>query len=132
MEEWKPLDIDGYEVSSHGRVRSVRRKAKHSRSSFGYVVRGKILKARQEKRAPGRLIINIRDNENEGKKHTLYIHRIVANCFVDNPSHKDFVVHIDGNVLNNKASNLLWVSKSEMMTQSWKEALKGKKKPKST
>jgi len=43
------------------------------------------------------------------------LHRIVATAFCDNPDPvtKKFVNHKDGNKLNNHATNLEWVTKSE-------------------
>jgi hypothetical protein len=37
---------------------------------------------------------------------TFRIHRLVAELFIDNPSNKLFVNHIDGNKQNNALSNL--------------------------
>lgn len=36
--------------------------------------------------------------------------RLVAQAFVPNPNNLDFVRHIDGNLLNNAAGNLCWIS----------------------
>lgn len=41
------------------------------------------------------------------------IHRLVALLFVPNPYNKPIVHHIDGNCLNNKADNLIWVTDKE-------------------
>jgi hypothetical protein len=43
----------------------------------------------------------------------LRIHILVAKLFVPNPLNKPIVHHIDGNKLNNKASNLMWVTSRE-------------------
>jgi|SRR5690606_18192860 len=42
-----------------------------------------------------------------------YIHRLVAETFIDNPDNKAEVNHRDGNTLNNKSNNLEWVTRSE-------------------
>lgn len=42
-----------------------------------------------------------------------YVHRIVANCFVDNPNGYSEVNHIDGNKQNNSATNLEWCTRRE-------------------
>lgn len=46
------------------------------------------------------------------QKHFL-IHRLIAEHFIPNPNNLLFVNHIDGNKLNNKLSNLEWVTSSE-------------------
>lgn len=37
-----------------------------------------------------------------------YVHDLVATSFVPNPEGKKYVIHKDGNKLNNHASNLAW------------------------
>jgi hypothetical protein len=52
-------------------------------------------------------------------KKVFSVHRLVAQCFVPNPENKPFVNHIDGNRLNNNASNLEWVDLSENVLHSY-------------
>ena len=42
----------------------------------------------------------------------MYIHRLVALHYVDNPNNYEYVNHIDGNKLNNHYTNLEWCTKS--------------------
>ena len=48
------------------------------------------------------------------KKHkTFFVHKLVAECFCDNPLNEKIVNHKDGNKLNNYYTNLEWVNKSQ-------------------
>ena len=50
-------------------------------------------------------------------------HRIIASIFCEREIGKDFVNHIDGDKLNNSASNLEWVTRSENTRHSFKNGL---------
>ena len=58
----------------------------------------------------GYLKIDLRINN---KKQTFSIHRLVAECYLDNPDNIPMVEHIDDNKLNNHVSNLEWVTDRE-------------------
>ena len=91
------VEIEGfekYEVSNLGRVRNIKS--------------GRILKPHL--------------NHNGYLKHHLYkhnklkelfLHRIIAIAFIDNPEEKPQVNHIDENKLNNDLSNLEWCTERE-------------------
>ena len=49
----------------------------------------------------------------DGSKKRIYAHRLVATAYIDNPSHKKEINHIDGNKLNNCVDNLEWVTAAE-------------------
>ena len=50
---------------------------------------------------------------NFGIKYTIYVHRLVAETYIDNPLNKPCIDHIDGNPFNNHVDNLRWVTHSE-------------------
>lgn len=94
-ELWKPVaDFeDRYEVSNLGRVISL----------DGYH-KGRVLIGAKD---PRYLRITLSRSPTRVSAH---IHVIVATAFVPNPNALPQVNHIDGNKLNNVASNLEWVS----------------------
>ena len=49
------------------------------------------------------------------KKVKRFIHKLVAEAFLENPNHYNHVLHKDGNKLNNAADNLMWCSRSEYL-----------------
>ena len=55
------------------------------------------------------------------KTKRFQVHRLVATHFIDNPTNKPFVNHIDNDGLNNKVTNLEWVTHSENMIHAQKQ-----------
>lgn len=64
-----------------------------------------------------------------GKNKGLYIHRLVASAFVNNPLSKPEVNHIDGDKENNHFSNLEWVTKKENAAHAIKSGLRSASAP---
>ena len=94
--EWR--EINGYEnlywVNQFGEVKNRK---------------GKILK--QTLNTSGYVYTRLCKGKRQYKWH--FIHRLVAGAFLENPENKPDVNHKDGDKLNNKVSNLEWVTKRE-------------------
>lgn len=92
--EWSHIPGTKYSVSSDGRVRN---------DSTGAVLS-------QTANTNGYMRVFLCC---EGKQRTAYVHRLVAEAFIENPLHKVEVNHIDGDKTNNSADNLEWCTHSE-------------------
>lgn len=112
MEEWRRIsNYPKYEISSHGRVRSLYNT--HQR----LMEVPKILSIKTD-RVGYNFIHLINDN---GRK-PLRIHRLVAAAFLPNPNNFPEVNHKDEDKSNNKIDNLEWCTKYTNMHHSkiWK------------
>lgn len=98
MEEWKPIkNFEMYLVSNFGRVRSTHK--------------GKDFILKQINHFKGYKIVFLYGTDFKNKK--CFIHRLVAEAFIENPENKPFVNHIDCNKQNNNLSNLEWMTEAE-------------------
>ena len=99
---WKPL-LDNYDISSDGEIysRKYKRLLSPWLSGKGYV-----------KIDLGR---NVRD----------YIHRLVAETFIDNPENKPTVNHKNHNKLDNRVENLEWMTYKEQTADDIRLGLRG-------
>lgn len=89
-----------YEIDRNGNVYSIVND-QHRRK--------RCLKQYQNER--GYMKVNLYDENGKCKKK--YVHRLVAETFIDNPDNKPNVNHIDCDVKNNSVKNLEWCTQSE-------------------
>ena len=101
-DEWRDIaGSDGlYQVSRHGDVRSVGRMVVSDKIKMfvdGCNIVGDCINGR-------RRVSLVIDGNNE----RCHVDTLVANAYVENPNNLPIVVHLDGDISNNEASNLAW------------------------
>ena len=109
VEQWKAIkDYEGlYEVSDLGRVRSLDRKVIHSNGREHFCT-GTIIKGRLDKN--GRYLVDLHKN---GKSKTTRRYVLVAEAFIGPRPEGYDVCHIDGDLSNNKLSNLKYDTRTQ-------------------
>lgn len=126
-EEWK--DIKGYEglyqVSNLGRIYRLPYKIPTGKIKEGYEVNQR-LRGKQN-----RLYYSVKLRRN-GAGVEYYVHRLVANEFVENekPDKFDQVHHINNDKLDNRAENLQWVNNQLNIQDSFKTTNRMENTPK--
>lgn len=102
MEEWKTIeDYPNYMVSNMGRVKSLN----YHRTGVERILK-------DDKKRNGYLYVVLSKN---GKNKKYYIHRLVAQAFLDNPNNFLEVNHIDEDKTNNKIENIEYCDRSYNM-----------------
>lgn len=111
VEQWKPVNgYEGiYEVSSHGRVRSLDRTVTHSNGQV-HRLKGKAL--RMTLNHYGYPFVDLR---NQGKRRVRTVHSLVAEAFIGTRPEGMEICHNDGNPTNNHAENLRYGTRSDNM-----------------
>ncbi len=125
VEIWRPIkDHDGYDVSSHGRVRSwrvVKRLGNRlgSRSSRREIPR--ILKSYVSKE--GYVVIGVGGTTNGIGRIRPKMHRLVAEAFLPNPEGLPSVNHLTGLKTDNRLDGLAWASWKTQSKHAWEHGL---------
>lgn len=102
-EIWK--DIVGYEglyqISNLGRVKSLKRKVYAGRNRMRWQYE-RIL-SNNKTNGNGYIVVSL---NKESKSKNKYVHRLVAEAFLENPNNYKYINHKDQNTFNNNANNL--------------------------
>ena len=110
---------DGFVISKERKVRS------HNSKTSYRKIDEKVLK--KSISTTGYYCVRLYDDL---KKHKLfYLHRLIAEYFIENPENKPFVNHKDGNKLNNSIENLEWCTQKENVDHAIKTGLSFPPKP---
>lgn len=111
VEQWKPIKgLEGlYSISSFGNIASLM-----FRNNI--CTKPKIKKIKPHDNGYGYLIVQLRGFD--GERSSYYVHRLVAEAFVENPNGFPVVNHLDMNKQNNHACNLEWTTQKKNVEHS--------------
>jgi len=107
IETWFPIfECRGYEISSFGNVRSYRTRRSGEIALFSKPIK-KTYSTSNKKRYE-KVLLRV-----DGMSKSFYVHRLVAETFIQNYFNNPQVNHIDNNPFNNHVDNLEWCTNSE-------------------
>jgi hypothetical protein len=111
MEQWKTIEgYSKYKISSDGRIWS---------NSWNQLM--------GDSTSGGYKVISLYNDD--GVRHTVKIHRLVALAFIPNPDDKPEINHINGVKSDNRIENLEWVNRSENQQHARKNGLNKSRVP---
>ena len=103
-------DFDGYYADENGNIYTTLKKGCRDRFNLSKRIAPQKLRYRYLHNGYARVYMR---RVSTNQREDVYVHRVIAQLFVDNPENKPFVNHLDCNRSNNKASNLEWVTSKE-------------------
>lgn len=119
-EEWKAVifdekiaDHEKFEISNYGRILNC--------------------KGPEKKLVEGSTINGYRTiplKQKTGKSTSRYLHKLVAQLFLENAEEKPYVIHLDFKKMNNKVENLQWATKREKELHQFKNPVYIASRPK--
>jgi hypothetical protein len=111
METWKEIEgFEKYMVSDHGNIMSLN----YNKTGLRRLLKG-------SHQLNGYCRVDLRNEDK--KRHSLLVHRVVAQAFIQNPEGKPEVNHKDGIKTNNSVDNLEFVTAKENQQHSCRAGL---------
>ncbi|TPF78384.1 MULTISPECIES: NUMOD4 domain-containing protein [Bifidobacterium] len=121
MMRWKAIaGFDYYEISDSGKVRSIRHKVT-CKNGFVKTVPEKYLRPALGRN--GYLVVSLWQ---EGRQSMRYLHRLIAEAFIENPWHLPVINHKNGDKTDNHVTNLEWTTYSGNNRHAYRTGLKKK------
>jgi hypothetical protein len=124
MEQWR--DIPGYEgiyqVSNMGRIRTCEGKTTYTERHGVRHWQQRTIKQKLVKHKRGRTDARV-DLWKDGKSKTFLVARLVGMAWCDGFGEDLTINHINGNSLDNSASNLEWISNAENIRKGFETGL---------
>ena len=102
-EIWK--DIKGYEG-----IYLISNKGKIKRKDTNHLMKISI----------NREYLSVKLTDKNCKRRHLFLHRLIAENFIENPKKFPIINHIDSNKLNNNINNLEWCTQKYNVNHAWK------------
>lgn len=124
IEEWR--DIPGfeglYQISNHGRIKSLSWVQKHSSGKF-FTKRVRVRKFNPPATNRYHTVLLA----TPAGPASYQMHRLIASAFIPNTQNKPFINHINGKKNDNRIENLEWCTRSENTIHSFATGLQSNK-----
>lgn len=118
MERFTIKGLEGrFEINKNGDVFSISRYVNAPQSGGRRLITGRLISLSNIKGYPG-FCVSV-----DGVKRSFYIHRVLADLFIENPECKPCINHIDGNKENFSLNNLEWCTHKENIRQGFRTGL---------
>lgn len=111
-------DFAGYYADKQGNIYTTLKQGCRDRYDLSKRTEPKLLGVRYTRKGYGRVYMR---RESTNKREDVYIHRIVAQLFIDNPNNLPEVNHKNSDRSDNRVENLEWISRIDNLSHAMRE-----------